>query len=366
MNPVSTAWNTGIGTNPTIATTDFTNWIPTPNSALLITLDPPTDTNPVGTDHTVTATILNAQSQGVQGILVTFTVVSGPNSGDTDTDTTDTNGEATFTYTGDGGPGIDVMQACYTENSAEVCSQTVTKVWNVPTTADIPLTPSYDLNLVGEDHTVTATVTDGGVPQEDVDVTFTVISGPNAGDNGTDTTDANGEATFTYTGDGGVGTDLIQACFTLGNDQICSNIVQKEWTEEIIEVTPLFASNPLLTDHTLTAVVTDLKGNPISGVDVTFTITAGPNAGETDTVTTDVNGEATFTYTGDSGPGMDQILACFTNTAGEQVCEETAYKEWVPEVAIPIHDNWGRFFIASLLLASGLWGLMRRRRFQQK
>lgn len=332
---------------------------------MLITLDPPTDTNPVGTDHTVTATILNAQSQGVQGILVTFTVVSGPNSGDTDTDTTDANGEATFTYTGDGGPGIDVIQACYTENGAEVCSQTVTKVWNVPTTADIPLTPSYDLNLVGEDHTVTATVTDNGVPQGGVDVTFTVISGPNAGETDTVGTDVNGIATFTYTGDGGVGTDLIQACFTLETDLICSNIVQKEWTEEIIEVTPLFASNPLLTDHTLTAVITDLKGNPIAGVDVTFTVTAGPNAGETDTVTTDVNGEATFTYNGDSGPGMDQILACFTNTAGEQVCEETAYKEWVRPVAVPVHDNWGRFLIASMLLASGLWGLMRRRIFQQ-
>jgi len=32
-----------------------------------------------------------------------------------------------------------------------------------------------------------------------------------AGDAGSDITDANGEATFTYTGDGGTGTDTIEA-----------------------------------------------------------------------------------------------------------------------------------------------------------
>lgn len=96
----------------------------------------------------------------------------------------------------------------------------------------IRLEPETASNVIGTEHTVTATLSDLlGHPVEDVDVSFEVLTGPNAGDTGTDTTDINGEATFTYTGDGGAGVDTIEACFTdAGAQEICSNIVQKEWT----------------------------------------------------------------------------------------------------------------------------------------
>lgn len=100
------------------------------------------------------------------------------------------------------------------------------------TVVGITLTPATDTNYVGQSHIVTAKVTDLlGDPIEDVDVTFTVLSGPNAGDSDTDTTDSNGEATFTYTGDGGVGVDVIQACFFDQNteQEVCSQTVEKEW-----------------------------------------------------------------------------------------------------------------------------------------
>ncbi|WMW26028.1 PEF-CTERM sorting domain-containing protein [Methanolobus sediminis] len=77
----------------------------------------------------------------------------------------------------------------------------------------IGLTPCCAQNVVNTDHTVTATVTSQAVPVENVTVYFEVISGPNAGDTGTDVTDSNGEATFTYTGDGGIGMDEITAYF---------------------------------------------------------------------------------------------------------------------------------------------------------
>ena len=68
-----------------------------------ITLDPPTATNDVGTDHTVTATVGGAPP-GATG--VTFTVTSGPNTGATFTCsanadcTTDGSIEVSGTYTG--------------------------------------------------------------------------------------------------------------------------------------------------------------------------------------------------------------------------------------------------------------------------
>jgi len=39
---IATAWNTGIGTDPTLATTDFTNWIPVPDTTGVVVPLPPT------------------------------------------------------------------------------------------------------------------------------------------------------------------------------------------------------------------------------------------------------------------------------------------------------------------------------------
>ena len=116
-------------------------FLPTPTPT--ITLDPPTATNEVGTDHTVTATV------GIEGLGsppgegdadVEFEITAGPNTGDTGTDTTDADGETTFTYTGDGGTGTDTIQACVVD-FPEVCDN-ATKDWvaatPTPTTTPTP------------------------------------------------------------------------------------------------------------------------------------------------------------------------------------------------------------------------------------
>jgi hypothetical protein len=56
-------------------------------------------------------------------------------------------------------------------------------------------------------------------------VTFRVVTGPNAGATGTANTGANGQATFTYTDNGGAGTDTIQAFV----GAIASNVLVKNW-----------------------------------------------------------------------------------------------------------------------------------------
>jgi hypothetical protein len=76
----------------------------------------------------------------------------------------------------------------------------------------IEATPVLDTNPVNTDHTVTATVTDDGVPAQEADVTFDITDGPNVGDSHNDITNADGQAFFTYTGDGGAGMDLIHVC----------------------------------------------------------------------------------------------------------------------------------------------------------
>lgn len=74
------------------------------------------------------------------------------------------------------------------------------------------LDPRIALNPPDTSHTVTVTVVDTDrVPVAGEFVDFAVTSGPNAGEGGTRTTDANGTAEFTYLGDGGKGVDRILA-----------------------------------------------------------------------------------------------------------------------------------------------------------
>jgi len=87
-------------------------------------------------------------------------------------------------------------------------------------------------------------------------------------------------------------------------------------------------------EHTVMATLTDLLGSPQEGIEVTFTVTVGPNAGVSGTCaanadcTSDANGEVSFTYTGDGGDGLDEIKACFINEAGEEVCSQPVSKKW--------------------------------------
>jgi hypothetical protein len=87
--------------------------------------------------------------------------------------------------------------------AAELCWQTKGEIC-------VSLTPDPDTNPVNTDHTVTMSVTLNGDPFDAPwEGGFVVLTGPNAGDSTVQVLDANGQATFTYTGDGGAGTDEI-------------------------------------------------------------------------------------------------------------------------------------------------------------
>jgi hypothetical protein len=99
----------------------------------------------------------------------------------------------------------------------------------------ILLSPTSATNLLGSEHTVVATVqNDLGEPIEAVEVTFEIVSGPNAGMTYSELTDVDGKAYFTYTGNT-EGTDTIEASFTDSQDNIqVSNQVEKNWIENAI------------------------------------------------------------------------------------------------------------------------------------
>jgi hypothetical protein len=309
----------GIGTDTIEASgTVIVNGVPVPFSVtaqkrwvvVQATLAPITDTNPVNTQHTVTATI-TLDGAPASGVTVNFNVTAGPNTGENGSNTTDTNGEAGFTYTGDGGIGVDTIEA-----TGDVIVDGVPIPFNASASKEwvdvqCALDPATDTNPLGTDHTLTVTLSNGGNPLSGALVNFNVTAGPNSGDNGSGTTDGAGQTTFTYTGDGGIGTDTIEAS---GNAIINSLpfaftcTAQKIWAQATATLTPANAVNQINTNHTVIATVL-LNGSPAPAVPVSFTVTAGPNAGDGGVVVTDGIGEASFTYTGDGGTGTDTIQA---------------------------------------------------------
>ncbi len=147
-------------------------------------------------------------------------------------------------------PGTSIINTCTIEGAETgPTTQTIdTTVEEAEEGLLICLSPASDLNIVGEDHTVTATVTDqSGRPEAGISVTFEVISGPNAGISGNSATDTSGEASFSYTGDGGVGTDEIQACLVdWTGEEVCSEVVTKDWEEDEYELMECFITSGLL------------------------------------------------------------------------------------------------------------------------
>jgi hypothetical protein len=97
-----------------------------------------------------------------------------------------------------------------------------------------------------------------------------------------------------------------------------------------MSVTPKTATNPVGTQHTVTATLKDDAGAPLSGVEVSFVVT-GANSGAAGTCNpsdckTGADGTVTFTYTG-TKVGDDTIFASATINESRQTA--TAAKKWV-------------------------------------
>ncbi len=94
-----------------------------------------------------------------------------------------------------------------------------------------------------------------------------------------------------------------------------------------ILLAPASATNIIGAMHTVTATVQDGDGNLVAGEEVTFTVTSGPNAGTTGVGTTDANGQAQYSYTGNLA-GVDTITASFVDDSGTTITSNEVTKTW--------------------------------------
>jgi uncharacterized protein YegL len=187
--------------------------------------------------------------------------------------------------------------------------------------------PPMANNPVGSQHSFTVTVKKDGVPQADVAVTVTIISGPNAGGTGSNTTRADGTVGVMYTSNGIPGTDVIRATGTLDAPFLCT--ASKTWDPPTCTIEPPSDTNQVGEQHSMTVTVRRADGSLVgAGVAVTVDITAGPNAPDSGTFTTNSSGAVEVFYTGNGGAGIDTILASGTVDGAPFSC--TATKTWTP------------------------------------
>ena len=110
-----------------------------------IVLSPLSSTNPVGTSHTVTATVQDDNGNPLVGVEVVIEVIAGPNTGVNVTDLSDDNGLVVLSYTGDT-IGIDQIQASFTDSGGQLqVSNVVTKEW-VMARCDVDANGQVDIN----------------------------------------------------------------------------------------------------------------------------------------------------------------------------------------------------------------------------
>jgi hypothetical protein len=290
----------------------------TPAAPSTVSLDPPADTNRAGQEHCVTATVTDAFGNTVgPGVDVVFSV-AGVNDRDPVTVQTDNFGQADFCYTGTAA-GADVIRAFAdtNENGSEDAMEpagTAAKAYGPGQPATVTVEPATDTNRAGQEHCVTATVEDEfGNPTPGIAVDF-FVTGANAA-SGDDTTDAQGQADFCYTGTH-AGTDTIRAIADGDEDGEPENgeptgVATKVYGPAgpaTVVVEPPTETNRAGEEHCVVATVRDAFGNAVeAGIAVEFTVTGANTAGPT-VDKTDAGGRAEFCYTG-TRTGVDEITA---------------------------------------------------------
>jgi len=214
--------------------------------------------------------------------------------------------------------------------------------------ARISISPPEDINVVGDEHILTAKVeVDDGTgwePYEGATVTFEVTDGPGTLEPVTDDTDASGEAVTTLTSSE-AGNSTIEAStsvcgYDISTDGEVNNNkpAEKEWVYARISIDPPHDINVVDDLHELTATVetstNNITWNPYEGATVTFNVTSGPGTLDPVTDDTDASGEAettlTSTQAGNSTVTASTKVYDFDlSTDGEAYNSDPAEKEWV-------------------------------------
>lgn len=205
--------------------------------------------------------------------------------------------------------------------------------------ARITLTPTQARNKVCTYHKVVATVYDEAGNALAGEKVYFHVDGANTGAGSPQgaafeaTTNANGQAVFSYHGEN-PGQDKITAMAGSAGPVTAAS---KTWYTEAVEqpragrivISPAQARNVVGNKHTITVIVYDTNGNPMPNVRVRISHTGAHNFAPIE-LTTDANGKTSYSYTG-KNTGTDTIVATVDNLSAK------ATKEWYTSTTSPTH-----------------------------
>jgi hypothetical protein len=175
------------------------------NLSATLTLAPPASSAVVGLPMPVQASLRDASGVPLANVAVNFTILSGPNAGQTGQVTTNSQGLATFSYTGSV-VGTDTIQASVTNaTGGSFSSNTVTVAWYVPT-ATATLTPTSSVtptstptSSVTPSPTATSSATSTDSPTASITATATNSPTPSVTDSATVTSTPTSSPSSTVT-----------------------------------------------------------------------------------------------------------------------------------------------------------------------
>lgn len=352
-------------------------WVTMPPTC---TIDPATDSNPLGTPHAVTVRVRNGNGSAAPAVTVDLAVISGPNAGTTRTGNTDGSGNVLLQYTGAGGPGTDVLRASGLVGSLDFAC-TASKIWQNPVTATptrsatptrtwtpsptftasrtatytptrtrtatpsatatatatatetqrLPLAschvmPELATNRIGSEHAVVATFqrADGSLA-EGIPVSI-VISGISPTILVDAVSDAFGQVTSPAYFGQATGEDVLEFAGVIDGEVVHCNS-GKIWTENVptCEAFPSSAVNTVGTEHVVTAIFRRADGTPIDGTNVSIQV-GGPHGPLFADGITQAQGQIGWSWTGER-PGTDVLS--FSGFVDGQRVRCTATKTWI-------------------------------------
>ena len=297
-------------------------------------LFPDTDSSPAGEEQCFTASVFDDPSPTrglpVAGATVRLSV-TGANTA-SDVAVTGTNGQATLCYTGTHGGQDDVVAFADNDGDGEHDPSepfdTATNTVGPGTPAAIDAFPETATTSIGFSHCITIRVDDAygnAAPSASI---FIRVAGANTTSEAS-VTGGNGLAEYCYFGTN-AGEDTISAEIVQQQNPRPTDTVTNTWvTEAHLTLTPETDSNPLFSQHCVTATVADHNFNPVPGLTVRFSV-SGANT-RSGIGTSDQNGQVPFCYLG-TRAGQDSIFA-FVDSNGSDSYEwpeasDTAQKTW--------------------------------------
>ncbi|MDQ6717666.1 MAG: Ig-like domain-containing protein [Gemmatimonadota bacterium] len=274
-----------------------------------------------GSSNNVGVKVVDQFGNGIAGTVITFSVSSGGGAFTPATATTDASGVATTSFklgntvgantATASGVGLAGSPVTFSAISVAGAAASVAKV------VDLPPSP-----IAGSSNTVSVKVIDAlGNPVVGTGVTFAVAAGSGSVSPASVNTDASGVAVASFKMGSSPGVNsVIATAIGLTNSPISfttTSVVGP--ASNVVKITDLPAAPVVASSSPISVQVTDALGNPVSGIAVTFAISASDGSVSPLRVVTDATGIASANFKLGNRVGVNSATASVSGVAGSPV-----------------------------------------------